>query len=229
MQAVILAAGLGTRLRPLTDDTPKPMIRILNKTLLEYGLDSLPENINEVIIVIGYQGEKIKAYFGDKYKEKRIFYVEQTELLGTWHAIDICKNILGEKFFVMMGDNIYLRADIEKCLTRDLAMLAYPVKGPFTGGKIVTDPGGHLIEIEEGRHEDETLLMNTGLYVLNKKYFKYEPVKLKDKNEYGLPQTLAVMAKNLPVYIETAEFWLQITDIESITNADKALRMMNLT
>jgi len=65
-QAVILAGGLGTRLRPLTDNLPKPMVLLNNKPFLEYLIDLLKENgIEEVVLLLGYLPEKIKKYFGD--------------------------------------------------------------------------------------------------------------------------------------------------------------------
>ena len=111
MQAVILAAGLGTRLRPLTYDTPKPLLKIGDKTLIEYNIERLPECIDELVIVIGYLGEQIIDYFGNQYKGKKISYIKQSQLLGTGHALFLCKKILNDRFLVLMGDDIYSQED----------------------------------------------------------------------------------------------------------------------
>ena len=62
MQAVILAAGLGTRLRPLTDNKPKPMVEVKGKPIIAHNIERLPETISEIIVVLGYMGEKISDY-----------------------------------------------------------------------------------------------------------------------------------------------------------------------
>ena len=91
MKAVILAAGRGTRLNQITENTPKPLIKINEKTLLEYKLEILPREVDEVVIIIGYKKEKIIDLLGDKYDNKKITYVEQKKLLGTGHALCMCK------------------------------------------------------------------------------------------------------------------------------------------
>ena len=75
MQAIILAAGRGTRLNYLTENCPKPLIKINGKPILEYTLSSLPSQINEIIIIIGYLGEKIRKTFGNKFRNINIKYV----------------------------------------------------------------------------------------------------------------------------------------------------------
>src|SRR3989344_8278550 len=83
MQAVMLAAGRGPRMVALTGEVPKPMLPVEGRPLLEYKLDALPDEIDEVILVIGYQGGVIRKHFGERYGNKRIQYVEQKELNGT--------------------------------------------------------------------------------------------------------------------------------------------------
>jgi NDP-sugar pyrophosphorylase family protein len=77
MQCVILAAGKGTRLRPLTDDIPKPLVLVAGKSLLEHIVAALPSAVDELIIVHGYLGEQIKAHCGEFYFGRKVTYVEQ--------------------------------------------------------------------------------------------------------------------------------------------------------
>ena len=112
MQAVILAAGNGTRLRPITNHVPKPMIKIGNKTLLEYNIDNLPSEVDEIIFVIGYLGEQIKDYFGSEFKGKKIKYVEQKELLGIFFYL-----LYGITYVIKMfkyGKNAYYNLAAER-------------------------------------------------------------------------------------------------------------------
>ncbi len=222
MQAVFLAAGEGTRLRPLTYKTPKPLLKINNKCLLEHNMDELPKEIDELVIVIGYKGNQIKKYFGNNYKGRKIIYVEQNDFFGTGHAVKICQDVLNKRFMVLMGDDIYSRKDMEKMLRHKCAMLAKEVRGKFTGGKIVVDKDGCLEQIVEGRHDGDVNYVNTAMYVLTDDYFNY-PLARINKKEYGLPQTMVQMAKDVPIKIEKADKWIQITNLDDYNKAKELL------
>src|SRR3989338_3796895 len=130
MQAVILAAGKGTRLRPLTFKTPKPMVLLNGKPILERTLHQLPKEIDEVIMVIGYLGNKIKKYFGSNFAGKRIKYVVQKEQLGTFHALKQAKKFLKNEFLILMADDIYSKKDLINLAKNEQAVLAREVSGP---------------------------------------------------------------------------------------------------
>lgn len=227
MQAVILAAGLGTRLRPLTYHIPKPMLQIAGKNIIEHNINSLPEEIDEVVLVVGYLKERVINYFGSSFAGRKIKYVEQKEAFGTGHALFTCRNIIHDRFLVFMGDDIYCREDIEKCLRNQNAMLVKEISGKFSGGKIELDKDGYLKDIIDGAHNEDNILVNTGLYVLEPAIFNYELQKVQDKeNEFGLPQTLVKMAQDYLVKIEKANFWLQITDLEGLKRAEMILEKL---
>src|SRR5688572_19932255 len=101
MQAVIMAAGLGTRLRPHTLTTPKPMLSVAGRPILEWTFASLPPEVDEVVLVVNYLKDKIVGHFGDSWQGRKISYVEQTELRGTGDALSRCRAILSGKFLVM--------------------------------------------------------------------------------------------------------------------------------
>jgi NDP-sugar pyrophosphorylase family protein len=163
MKAIILAAGKGTRMGDLTKDTPKPLLTINGKTLLEYKLDVLPEGISEVVIVIGYLGEKIKSHLGEKYKNKKLTYVE-VEPLGTGFAVWSAQEHLAEQFIVMCGDDLYSREDIQKCIEYDFSSLIFKTSEPQSGGKIILKEN-FIDDIQEGKHE-AGIHIATGLYFL---------------------------------------------------------------
>ena len=75
MQCVILAAGKGERMRPLTNDRPKPLVLVLGRPLLEHIIEALPAAIDEIILVVGYRGEQIQKHFGTEYGGRRVHYV----------------------------------------------------------------------------------------------------------------------------------------------------------
>ncbi|SRR6056297_653810 len=223
MKAVILAAGRGVRLRPLTYHVPKPLIRVDGKALMEYNMEKLPSEITEVILVVNYLKEQIMNYFGEEFLGKKIRYVVQKEMLGTGHAVKICREHLEDKFLVLMGDDIYDSEDIKKCLKRDNCILAKNIRGKFEGGRIKVNREGFLQDIIEGVHKRKSSLANTGLCVVDKKFFDYDPVSLPGKKEYGLPQTLVRLAQDYPVEIEKANFWHQINDPGVLHNFKKLL------
>ncbi|MGC9046909.1 MAG: nucleotidyltransferase family protein [Minisyncoccia bacterium] len=226
MQVVILAAGRGIRMAELTNDLPKPLLRINGRPILEYTLANLPEEISEIIFVIGYKGDLIKAHFGDYYKDKKIRYVLQENLNGTAAALHCAKGFLQEKFLVLNGDDLYDRSDLRKIINNDLAILAKEVNNPARFGVIKTDKNGYLLEIIEKPTADCGNLVNTGAYFLNRNFFSYEMVRISEK-EFGLPQTLARMAKDYKVKVKKANFWQPIGYPEDILKAEKIISSHN--
>ena len=224
MQCVILAAGRGVRMAELTNDLPKPLLRINGQPILEYTLANLPEEISEIIFVVGYKGDLIRAHFGNEYKDKKIRYVWQEDLNGSAAALHCAKDFLQEKFLVLNGDDLYDRSDLKKIINNDLAILAKEIDNPGRFGVIKTDKNDYLLEIIEKPTADCGNLVNTGAYFLNKKFFDYEMVRISEK-EFGLPQTLAKMVKDYKVKVEKANFWHPVGYPEDILKAEKIISL----
>ena len=91
MQAVILAAGKGTRMLPLTQTTPKPMLLVSGMPILARILEVLPSEITEVLIIVGYLSEQIEQYFGTTYNGRSLRYIQQAEPKGTYAALELAK------------------------------------------------------------------------------------------------------------------------------------------
>jgi UDP-N-acetylglucosamine diphosphorylase / glucose-1-phosphate thymidylyltransferase / UDP-N-acetylgalactosamine diphosphorylase / glucosamine-1-phosphate N-acetyltransferase / galactosamine-1-phosphate N-acetyltransferase len=223
MQAVILAAGHGKRLRPLTYHVPKPMIRIASNNLIEHNIKALPEEVDELVFVVNYLKEQIINHFGDEFKGRKIKYIRQKDMLGTGHALKICEEYLNNRFLVMMADDIYSKNDINKCLKHNNCILTKEVRGKFSGGRIKLDKDGKLEDIIEGVHNRKKSFSNVGLYVATNHFFKYGLVKIPGRKEYGLPQTIVKMAKDIPVSIEKADNWIQISDLNDLKRAERIL------
>ena len=218
MQIVILAAGRGTRMKDLTDNVPKPMLEINNKPILAYKLEALPEEINEVIFVIGYLGNQIQQYFGDFYGGRNISYVVQEVLNGSGGALELAKDLLKNDFLVMMGDDLYMKNDIQEIMKHDLAVLGLEVDEPNRFGIIHLSELGNLVGVIEKPEISGPALANIALYKLNKKFFDYPLVSI-GKGEFGLPQTLALMAREFPVHVEKASGWFPIGNPEDLEKA----------
>ena len=106
MKGIILAGGLGERLRPLTDKTPKPLLLIKGKPIMQYAIENLrDQGITDIILGISFHADKIKEYFGDGSKfGVRLYYSIEEEPLGTAGCLKLLKNQLTETFAMMNGD-----------------------------------------------------------------------------------------------------------------------------
>src|SRR3989344_692149 len=222
MQAIILAAGKGTRMGELTKEVPKPMLKINNKPILEYKLNALPEEITEVIFVIGYLGDVIKNYFGDFYNGRKIKYVVQERIEGSGAALHLAKNILKDRFLVMMGDDLYHKDDLKNIINHDLAVLAYEVDNPTQFGVIEKDTKNYLINIIEKPKESENKLVNIGVYMLNKIFFNYD-LCYADNGETNLPLTIAKMSNYHIIKVEKANHWFPIGYPGDLEKAEKII------
>lgn len=213
MKAVILASGKGTRMGDVAKYIPKPLLTISGKTLLEYKIDILPQEFDEVILMIGHLGEKIRNHFGERYKGRKITYIE-SEILGTGYTLFQAQKHLNDRFIVMCGDDLYSKKDIEECLKHPRSALIFKTSLPQSGGKVVLDSDGLIETIVEGSHE-AGISIATGLYVLDPEIFKLPLVQANNgKNEFGLPQTLLQLRnetkdKRLKAVFATA--WHQVT------------------
>ncbi len=213
MKAVILVAGKGVRMGDLTKNTPKPLLNIGDKTILEYKIEALPASIDEVILVIGYLGDKIRAVIGDSFAGRKITYIE-AEPLGTAFALWQTAHLLKERFIVMNGDDLYARRDIEECLKYDQAGLIYKLSGPMSGGKIFVKDG-LVADICEGEHKEGGLI-STGLFVLSLVIFKYQMLKMPGREEYGIPPTIMQAIHEMPITAVYATKWKQISAPQDI-------------
>ena len=233
MQAVILAAGRGTRMDELTSAVPKPMLEVAGRPLLEYKLDSLPDDVNEIIIIVGYLSHVIQGHFGSLYGGKRISYVEQKDLNGTAGALWSAAPLLRERFLVMMGDDIYLKEDIARMIepSENWRLLVQQLPEMHRAGAVELGADGLIADIVESKEEDkartEEGIASTNLYVLDTRLFSCPLIpKHEGSLEYGLPQTVVAGAKKLGVAFEAifTEKWIQITVPNDLVRAAEMLK-----
>lgn len=225
MQAIILAAGKGLRMGTLTATTPKPMLPLLGKPLLEWRLAMLPEAISEVILVVGYLGTQIESYFGSQWQGRSIRYIHHAKLDGTGGAI---RQVFESGIFVgpalvMNGDDIYAREDLERLLSYDSAVLACELEDASRFGLLATDVKGRLRGIIERPHAPGRGLVNTGAYMLDRTYFSALPVPISD-TEYGLPQTLVLVGQTSAVSVLLTRAWQPVGQPEDIALGEAFLR-----
>lgn len=218
MKAVILAAGRGTRLGEIGKKTPKSLLLLKNKPILDWTFDSLPLEITDVIIVVGHLAQKIKDHAGSLKNGKRIRYVKQGKMLGTAGALWSAKKLLaGGKFLVLNGDDIYDKSDIKKFLKYKLAIGVHK-KIPQNKNYISIDIEKGLIK---GWHRPEPkefkkgIYIACGAYVLDDNIFKYRSEKISG-GEYGLPQTVLIMARDYKFGGVIMKNWQQMNNLDDI-------------
>lgn len=221
MQAVIFCAGKSTRTYPLTLTKPKPLLKIANQTIIEYTLTQLKGLVDEVIIVIGYKGTMIKEFIGDSFQNLKIKYVVQEKQEGTGSALVACKNVLKDKFIVLLGDDMYSRKDIKKCLSHDYCVLTKYVSDLSNFGEVIYDKSG-VKSIRE-KPEPKEGLANIGVMVLNKKVFDFK-LKKSLRGEYEITDYIKLLIdSDEKISYEKADFWIPISYAWNLLDANEYL------
>ena len=177
--------------------------------------------MNEKPIKISF----IENYFGNSWRGISIKYVEQEKLNGTGGAIALCEEHVKDKALVLMGDDIYNKEDLEKLCNYNNAILVLDEgEAGFVKKAQVIEKDGLLLGLNEGQSQTgiKSSLINTGAYVISREYFKYPLVNVSE-TEFGLPNTLAQVAKDIPVNVVKANWWIQITTPDCVERAKKLL------
>lgn len=227
MKVVILAAGKGTRLRPLTQSIPKGLVEINSKPILTYIINSVKEFVSEIIIVVGHLGNKIEEYYKYEFESIPIRYVYQNEQLGTGHALFSAKQYLDGDFLVMNGDDIYHTKDIEKLTKVDFGVLGIEVDNWQQFGVLVKNiSDDSLKEIIEKPTTYISSLINTGVYKFNLQIFSHILIK-SQRGEYEIIDYLNYLVQNkFNVEIVNIEkYWFPINSLEQLYIAENFFKI----
>ena len=188
MKAVILAAGEGMRLRPLTTSEPKVMIPVANRPILEYVVDALVKNdIHEIVMVVGYRKERIMSHFEDGKKfGAKIEYVVQDKQLGNGHALLSARDRVSSDFLALAGDNIVDARAVGDLIRSSSCPSALVVESenPSKYG-VVTIEKGAIRNVVEKPADLVSNIILTGLFCLKDSIFKVIEECISN-GEYGL-------------------------------------------
>lgn len=221
-RVVLMAGGLGTRLRPLTEDTPKPLLKVGNKPILETIIENFAKyGFINITISVNYKADMIRNYFGDGSKfGVNIDYVEETKRLGTAGALSLLKSRPQEPFFVMNGDlltnvNFTHLLDFHSFenAVATMCVREYDFQVPYG---VIELENSRIVSIQE--KPVQKFFVNAGIYVLSPQVFEYIP-----KNEfYDMPTLFEKLIKsNLnPLSFPIHEYWLDIGRIEEFEKAN---------
>lgn len=222
MKVVILAGGLGTRLKPFTDIIPKPLLPLGEKSLMEVQIEQLKNNgFDEIYVALNHKADYVKSYFGNgsKYGVKVIYSLENKPL-GTCGPLSLLQDVLTEPFLMMNGD-ILTKANFREiydwALLYENSLLTIVTKNittPFRFGNIISD-GIYIKGVEE--KPDLHFEILSGIYILKPGILKLIP-----KDEYfGIDQLIKKMLEeDLPVtkYL-LKEYWIDIGMVEDYEKA----------
>ena len=223
MQCVILAAGKGTRLRPLTENTPKPLVTVAGKALLDHILEALPSAVDEIIMVTGYLEEQLREHFGTEYSGRKITYVHQTEQKGTGHALWLCKDLIKGRFMFMFADDIQGKDDLARLSSYTRGMLALTTETPERFGIVVRHPDGTLAQFVEKPEHAPSNLASTGVFVLDEHIFEFEPT-VETNGEFYHTDMIREYAKEYPIAVVEQQLWIPIGYPEDIKRAEEILK-----
>lgn len=226
MKAIILAAGEGVRLRPLTLNTPKPLLKVAGQELLGHLVEKFPSEIDELIIVVGYLGDKIVKHCGRNFSGRPVRYVWQKDRLGTYHALKLCEPLLeaNERFGLFLPDDLLEKEAIESLFKHDLAVMAKEVPDPRRFGVVELNPDNSVRAIEEKPENPKTNLALTSGYVLNKNVLDYAPPRGRG-GEYYLSWSIGKMAEDFKINVVRANFWFPIATPEDLKKAELLLKI----
>lgn len=221
MDAIILAAGLGTRLRPYTLDTPKPLLPIRGRPILDWILAALPPAVERVVVVTHYLAEQIEQYLRSQKRVKNWATVHQTHPRGTGDAFRSCrKHVKADRFLVLNGDDLYGAADLRALSEKPMGLLVHPVDEPRKFGIVFARPDGTLERLVEKPDMDGRQMANIGAYLFPRTAFDID-LPLSPRGEYEITDAVSTLARQSPFFAVPAKTWLPIGTVEAWRAAEK--------
>ncbi|MFC1498523.1 nucleotidyltransferase family protein [Verrucomicrobiota bacterium] len=218
---VIMAGGLGTRLRPLTEEVPKPMLEVGGKPILETILERMvAAGIRDVFLAVNYKAEIIEGYFGDGKKfGLSISYLREDQRLGTGGALKLLPQYINNPVMVVNGDVV---TDVDYSMMLDfhrqhhavvsVAASEYRLNIPFG----VFDLAGHFV-VGVKEKPSETVYCNAGIYIVEKEMIHFIP----ENTKFDMTQLLEIaINKGLPVSaFPIIEYWVDIGESAALEKA----------
>ncbi|MCU0490209.1 MAG: sugar phosphate nucleotidyltransferase, partial [Chloroflexaceae bacterium] len=196
--AVILAAGESKRTRPLTNDRPKPLIPLLGKPLLAHILDELVGLVETVTLVVGYRAADISAHFGSAYRGMALRYAHQHQTNGTASALLAVETAFGpldEAFFLLYGDNLISREDLEPLCQQPYSLAGLRVDDARSFG-VLELADDHVVRIlEKPANPPPHALANPGIYHFGPAAFPaLHEIRPSPRGEYEFTDLIELLA-----------------------------------
>jgi glucose-1-phosphate thymidylyltransferase len=234
MKAVIPAAGRGTRLRPLTDDRPKPLVDVAGQPLLSHGLSQLADlGVSEFVIVVGYRKEAIIDHYGDEFAGVPITYVHQREPKGLANAVLHAEREVADDFLVFNADDA-IAGNLGDVVERqredgvDATLLVDEVSRDVAAetGVFVTDDDGRLDAVVEKPDDPPSTSVLTGLFAFDPDVFHAcHLVQPSDRDEYELTDAIDLFLR-ADRRVETVAFEGDRVNVNTPSDRDRATELV---
>jgi len=205
MKAVVLAAGKGTRLRPLTDNKPKGLVEVNNKPIITHCFERLAQlDAEEFVVVVGYRKEDIIEYYGDEWNGIPITYTHQREQNGLAHALLTAEEHIDDDFMLILGDNIF-EANLDDVVHRqqesraDAAFLVEEVPWDEASryGVCDTNSYGEITDVVEKPDDPPSNLVMTGFYTFSPAIFHAcKLVQPSNRGEYEISEAIDLLIQS---------------------------------
>lgn len=226
MKAVALVGGQGTRLRPLTFRTPKPLLPLVNRPLLEFVVERCNRNgISDLVLSTNYLPELFKVALGDSLFDVSIQYIHEVDALGTAGGVKNCQDAIDGTFFVFNGDvltglNLTEMLDYHRSKKAAVTLYLTPVEDPRAYGVVPLDGEGRVQAFIEkpSLEEAPTNMINGGVYIIEPEVLSEIPAD----EPYSFERQLFpdLVAGGAPVYgFESSAYWLDIGTPEKYLQA----------
>ena len=222
LKAIILSAGEGSRMRPLTLTKPKTMLPVAGKPIIQYNIESLRDNgINDILLIVRYKEEIVRNYFGDGSDfGVNISYKTQKDFLGTANAISYGEDFIDDSIIVLNGDIILddeiIHEIIKKYnyLSPDTLMLLTEVEDPSAFGVVEIENGNIKNIVEKPKREEApSNLDNAGIYIFNKDIFdKIHETEISERGEYEITDSVSLQIEDNKKVIghKTSKDWIDV-------------------
>jgi len=223
MDAILLAAGKGTRMRPLTNDTPKPLLKVQGQPIMAWTLRNLAPMCERVIVVAKYLKPQIEAYMAEQDIITDYAIAEQLpEPLGTGHAVQVCRPLLkSESFIVLNGDDLFDGRALAQMKDKEAAILAVERDDPTKYAAIIQNERGFLEKLHEkppaGMYA-APVKVNIGAYKLTTKIFDYD-IQKSERGEYEITDYVSYLAGQVDVSVITTDFWQPVGNPDDLDYA----------
>lgn len=226
MKALILAGGLGTRLRPLTYRMPKPLVPLLGKPLVSHIIDPLPAEVDTVILAVSYMRDALDSYFSNHDVGRKVILVNEEQPLGTGGAIKNVSHYLDDTFIAFNGD-VVSSVDLNDMLRYHRShggigtMALWNVEDPSAFGVVGRDIHGRISAFQEkpARGEAISSSINAGVYIFEKEILDHIPSGVVSMEREVFPK---VLGRGLHGY-EFKGYWVDCGTRENILSAQRTL------
>ncbi|MDS0242192.1 MULTISPECIES: bifunctional sugar-1-phosphate nucleotidylyltransferase/acetyltransferase [Haloferax] len=210
MQAILLAAGRGTRMRPLSNEVPKPMLTVAGQPIVGHTAEAAVEaGADELVMVVGYGQETVREHFGSSYRGVPVSYVEQDEQQGTADAVRAAEEYIDGAFAVLYGDNLYDPDGIDSLFDAAPSIASIRVPNPGNYG-VLNVADGAVAEIVEKPDAPRNDLVNAGAYVFPAEARDMLDVPLSERGERELTDVLDRVIDEFNVSPVTLDRWMDV-------------------